>query len=198
MSKINSRGQWTDKEDLELLRSSLKNKKSWVYISKDLKARTENDVKNRYYSLLKIAEDYLQSEKRNIDEMQEETKIKLYTEFMENYLKSKEESKEPESEEKIPKKTYNDSWILPTLFRYPFPQNMSPPAFITKSTDKAIPNRRSFLYELNENENMCLDERESCLLNTRDLGEEENEEIFLEDEKEDNSEPKRESEEAKE
>ncbi|KAL4466953.1 hypothetical protein ABPG74_010550 [Tetrahymena malaccensis] len=71
-----NRGPWHDKEDLQLLKLILDKGKKWSDVSKELKSnRTENNVKNRFNSIIK-------KEKQNI----EETKGKAESNMPENEL----------------------------------------------------------------------------------------------------------------
>ena len=47
------RDQWTPKEDLMLLEKQQEIGNQWAMIAKDIPGRTENQVKNRFNSLLK-------------------------------------------------------------------------------------------------------------------------------------------------
>ena len=62
MTFVYLRGPWSDKEDLSLLKLIIEKGKKWSDVSKELLSnRTENNVKNRFNSIIK-------KEKQTIDE----------------------------------------------------------------------------------------------------------------------------------
>ncbi|CAK78854.1 unnamed protein product (macronuclear) [Paramecium tetraurelia] len=67
LNPILKKSSWTDREDHQLLSLAIENGKRWSMISKYLDGRTENQVKNRYKSLLHRI--YQEQDDDDIDEL---------------------------------------------------------------------------------------------------------------------------------
>ena len=75
--KINNRGQWTVEEDLQILEKVSTKGQKWASLSKTLKGRNENSVKNRYLSLLGLHSSSRKKDKLSTEELQERLNQKI-------------------------------------------------------------------------------------------------------------------------
>lgn len=70
------RGPWSEKEDLNLLKLIIEKGKKWSDVSKELRSnRTENNVKNRFNSIIKKEKQNMEESKGKVEANMQENDI---------------------------------------------------------------------------------------------------------------------------